>query len=172
MTTNALQSSEFDPFYGRYIHTLDADLNLRDGFELGKKEVLSFFRNIPEHKHSFRYAPEKWSIKEILQHLIDAERVFLYRCFRIARMDRTPLAGFDQDSYIEPSGADHKTMDALLYEYEINRNNSIALLNSLTDAHLAFVGNSNGSPMSARAAAFSVIGHEICHMEVIKEKYL
>lgn len=163
---------EYDVYYKRYLDKLSEDTELKIGFKSGKKEVIDFFRKIPEDKLDYRYQPEKWSIKEVLQHLIDTERIFIYRCFRIARRDETPLTGFDQNTYIEPSGASEKSIDQLLYEYEINRNNSINLLLSLSDEDLAFVGNSNGSPMSARVAAFTILGHDIWHMEVIKEKYL
>jgi len=96
----------------------------------------------------------------------------MYRCFRIARRDATALAGYDQDDYISPSGADEKTIANLLNEFTANRNHSISLLNSLTDQNLAFVGNASGGAMSARAAAFTIIGHDIWHMEVLQDKYL
>jgi len=172
MVPTDLHSSEFDSYYKRYIDKLLPNTELIQGFETGKDQVLQFFRQIPQEKHLHRYLPEKWSIKEILQHLIDTERIFMYRCFRIARMDSTPLAGYDQNIYIEPSGADQKTMDELLNEFVTNRKNSISLLVSLSNENLAFVGSSNGGKMSGRAAAFTIIGHDIWHMEVIKEKYL
>jgi len=172
MIKSALTAHEFDIYYKRYLDKLDPKTALRNGFNEGKKTIVAFFKSIPEEKLTYRYQPEKWSIKEILQHLIDTERVFMYRCFRIARKDATPLAGFDQNIYITPSGANEKSLDDLLNEFIINRNNSIALLNSLTDTHLQFIGNSNGEEMSARAAAFTIIGHDIWHMEVIKNRYL
>jgi uncharacterized damage-inducible protein DinB len=172
MTKSELQSQEFDIYYKRYLDKLSNTTSLRNGFKEGKKTIVDFFKSIPNDKLTYRYQPEKWSIKEILQHLIDTERIFMYRCFRIARRDVTPLAGFDQNIYINPSGAHEKTLDELLNEFIINRNNSLALLNSLSDANLLFIGNSNGGEMSARAAAFTIIGHDIWHMDVIKEKYL
>ncbi len=172
MTTLDLKSEEFDAYYRRYIDKLSEETELRKGFNDGKKTVVDFFKSIPSEKLNYRYQPDKWSIKEILQHLIDTERIFLYRCFRIARRDTTPLAGFDQNVYIEPSGANQKSLDELLNEFIINRTNSTTILNSLSDENLKFIGNSNGGDMSARAAAFTIIGHDIWHMEVIKERYL
>ena len=172
MTKLELESKEFDVYYKRYIDKLSDIITLREGFNHGKKTVVDFFKSIPEEKLEYRYQPEKWSIKEILQHLIDTERIFMYRCFRIARRDTTALAGFDQNVYIEPSGANEKLLDELLNEFIINRNNSTALLNSVSDENLQFIGNSNGGDMSARAAAFTILGHDIWHMEVIKERYL
>ncbi|MEQ6123241.1 DinB family protein [Pseudotenacibaculum sp. MALMAid0570] len=172
MTRRDVNSSEHDIYYRRYLDKLSEDTELKSGFKSGKKDVINFFRKIPQKKLEYRYQPEKWSIKEVLQHLIDTERIFMYRCFRIARRDISPLTGFDQNIYIKPSRADEKSIDQLLYEYEVNRNNSINILLSLSDEDLAFIGNSNGGAMSARAAAFTIIGHDIWHMEVIKEKYL
>jgi uncharacterized damage-inducible protein DinB len=172
MTKSDLIPSEFDNYYSRYINKLSNDVALKKGFVSGKDRLIDFFKSIPEEKLTYRYQPKKWSIKEILQHLIDTERIFMYRCFRIARRDKTALAGYDQNIYITPSGADDKSIDSLLNEFLTNRNHSISLLNSLTDENLSFIGNSNGGVMSARAAAFTILGHDIWHMEVIKNKYL
>ncbi|MCH2195975.1 DinB family protein [Kordia sp.] len=172
MTKSDLNSSEFDEYYKRYIDKLANDTQLRKGFEVGKKSVVNFFTSIPEEKLSFRYQPTKWSVKEVLQHLIDTERIFMYRCFRIARRDTTALTGFDQNIYVEPSKAHDKSIQDLLNEFIINRNNFIALLNSVSDDDLAFIGNSNGGAMSARAAAFTILGHDIWHIDVITNKYL
>jgi len=172
MTKSDLNSSEFDNYYLRYIDKLSNKTELRKGFEIGEITLFDFFKSIPEEKLAHRYQPQKWSVKEILQHLIDTERIFMYRCFRIARRDKTALAGYDQNIYIKPSEANNKTIDNLLNEFRINRKHSISLLNSLTDANLSFIGNANGCTMSARAAAFTIIGHDIWHMEVIQNNYL
>ena len=172
MTKNDLKKAEFDPYYWRYIDKLSDSLGVRESFGIGKGSVVGFFKNIPEDKHDYVYAKDKWTCKEILQHLIDAERIFQYRCFRIARNDKTALAGFDQNIYIAPSLANSKTMDGLLDEFSILRDSSISLLNSLTDEDLKKIGEANGAAMSARAAAFTITGHEIWHMEIITERYL
>ncbi len=172
MKKQELNPNEYDIYYKRYIDKLDDKTELIQGFIDGKTQLVSFFKSIPENKLNFRYQPEKWSIKEILQHLIDTERIFMYRCFRIARQDTTALAGYDQEIYIKPSNADNKSLDDLLNEFIINRNNSIALLQSLNDNDLSFIGNANGGKISARAAAFIIPGHDIWHTQVIKEKYL
>ncbi|MCF6280475.1 MAG: DinB family protein, partial [Flavobacteriaceae bacterium] len=147
-------------------------INLLEGFEIGEKNVIQFFESIPNDKLEYRYQPEKWTIKEVFQHLIDTERIFMYRCFRIARNDKTALTGYNQNIYIEPSGANKKSINALLNEFKVVRQSSISLLNSLTDEDLCNVGTSSNVPMSARAAAYIIIGHDIWHMDVIKEKYL
>ncbi len=172
MTKLDLNPSEFDDYYLRYIDKLSIKTELRKGFEIGKDTIINFFTSIPEEKLTYRYAPEKWSVKEVLQHLIDTERIFMYRCFRIARLDKTPLAGYDQDIYMKPSEAHTKSLENLLEEFTLNRNHSISLLNSLSDEDLCFIGKSSGNAMSARAAAFTVIGHDIWHLEVIENRYL
>lgn len=172
MTTSNLNSLEFDAYYKRYIDKLSNDTALRKGFETGKATVVDFFKRIPEEKLSYRYQPEKWSIKEVLQHMIDTERIFMYRCFRIARRDTTALKGFDQNIYVTPSKAHEKSIESLLNEFIVNRNNSIVLLDSLSDEDLAFIGTASENAMSARAAAFTVLGHDIWHMDVITDKYL
>jgi len=172
MTKLDVNPLEFDNYYLRYIDKLSNKTKLRKGFETGKDDVINFFESIPKKKLTYRYQPNKWSVIEVLQHLIDTERILMYRCFRIARRDTTPLAGFDQNIYVKPSMAATKSIESLLKEFTINRNHSISLLNSLTDEDLSFTGNSNGGAMSARAAAFTIIGHDIWHIEVIKNNYL
>ena len=164
--------NEFDVYYARYINKLPDNSTLLNSFTEGLKNTIHFFNTIPEEKLHYRYQPEKWNSKEILQHLIDTERIFMYRCFRIARRDTTPLTGFDQNIYVLPSRAHEKPIESLVNEFIVTRDNSIAILNSLTDEDLAFVGNSNGAEMSARAAAFTILGHDIWHMNVITNKYL
>ncbi len=172
MIKSDLNISEFGTYYARYINTLTNETVLRKGFELGKEDIINFFTSIPNEKLTYQYQPEKWSIKEVLQHMIDTERIFMYRCFRIARRDTTPLAGYDQNIYADPSLANDKSIEDLLNEFTVNRTNSISILNSLTDEDLSFIGNSNGDALSARAAAFIILGHDVWHIEIIKDKYL
>lgn len=172
MTNKELSPNEYDAYYKRYIYKLANEISLVEGFIYGKESVVQFFNSIPKHQHTHRYEQDKWSIKEVFQHLIDTERVFMYRCFRIARRDETPLSGFNQDIFIQPSMADDKTMKELIGEFEATRSASISLLKSLKEEDLKAIGNSSGKSMSARAAAFVIIGHEIWHKDVINERYL
>ncbi|CAL2092404.1 DinB family protein [Tenacibaculum sp. 190524A02b] len=172
MTQQELTSAEFDSYYQRYIDKVDAKTSLINGFIEGKTNVIRFFNTIPRDKLLFKYKIDKWTIKEVFQHIIDTERIFMHRCFRIARRDTTSLSGFDQNIYIIPSRANEKSIESLLEEFTLNREHSINLLKSFTDEDLKFIGNSNGGKMSARAAAYTIIGHDLWHMEVIKDKYL
>ncbi len=171
MKRSDLTPQEFDPYFDRYLQKVPADTMLMKGLDDGYKTVASFFEKIPVEKHNYYYADGKWSIKEILQHIIDCERVFIYRCFRIARNDKTSLAGFDQNIYIEPSGARLKSMRDLMDEYRVCRQNSISILGSLSKEDLMRIGTANDGPMSARAAAFTILGHEQWHLDVISERY-
>lgn len=172
MTTQDLTAEELNPFYSTYINLVPKSVNLIDGFETGFKNVEAFFESISKDKLDYKYAEDKWTIKEVLQHIIDTERIFMYRCLRVARHDKTALAGFEQDDYIEPSKANSKSIESLQEEYKTTRQYSIVLLKSLSDEDLKCIGKASGNVMSARSASFSTIGHEIHHMKIIKERYL
>lgn len=172
MTTKDLNASEYNLFYSTYIDLIPKELELIKGFNLGLQHVTDFFKSISNDKLTFKYAEDKWTVKEVFQHIIDTERIFMYRCLRIARHDQTPLAGFDQNDYILPSLANNKSIELLLVEYQASRQNFIVLLKSLSETDLKFVGNANGSSLSARAAAFIILGHELWHIKIIKERYL
>ncbi|MEM9847368.1 MAG: DinB family protein [Bacteroidota bacterium] len=172
MQVQAISSEECQSYYKRYLDKLSPDTTLIGGFESGKAKVIQFFEAIPDEKLHYRYADGKWSIKEVLQHLIDTERVFSYRAFRIGRRDTTALVSFDHNAYVPLSGADEKSRAALLNEFEATRNASIALLKSLSAEDLMSIGTTSGYSVSARAVAFMIIGHDIWHMNIIEERYL
>ncbi len=167
-----IKANEHHEYYQRYIDKLADDTELISGFESGGRKIVEFFLSIPEEKLTHRYEADKWSTKEVLQHLVDTERIFIYRCFRIARGDVTPLAGFNQDEYIPPSHADEKPIAGLIREYEAVRAASRALLGTLRDEDLKAIGNASSWNLSARAAAFIILGHEIWHEEIIRQRYL
>lgn len=172
MTTSQLIPSEYHTFYKTYIDLIPNDLKLLEGYISGLKLYEDFFQVLSIDKLYYKYADGKWTVAEVLQHVIDTERIFIYRSFRIARHDNTPLAGFDQDVYINPSGANNKTLDSLMEEYRITRQNSIHILKSLSEDDLKFMGNTDGKAMSARASAFAVLGHELWHLKILKERYI
>lgn len=172
MKVTDLSASEYNSYYRAYTSKVSKDITLIDGFVEAENDVVDFFKSIPENKLEYRYASGKWSIKDVFQHIIDTERVFMYRCFRISRHDATPLAGYEQDDYVNPSNADEKSLNDLIEEYQVGRQSFIVLLKSLKDNDLKFIGHASGYPLSSRAAAFIILGHEIHHMEVIKSLYL
>ncbi|MCT4698800.1 DinB family protein [Tenacibaculum haliotis] len=172
MTKQNVQPNEHDAYYKRYLDKVADSVDLKTGYEEDKKMVIDFFSSVPKDKLEYRYQPEKWTIKELLQHIIDTERIFMYRFLRIARKDTTAMAGFDQDIYIDPSGANDKSMDELLEEFTVSRMYSVNLINSISDDNLINLGTASNSPVSARACAFILLGHSIWHIDIIKERYL
>ncbi|WP_299104606.1 DinB family protein [uncultured Tenacibaculum sp.] len=172
MTKKDLQTSEYNEYYGNYINLVAADTELVAGFEKDEKYVVDFFSNVPENKLLHRYQEGKWTIKEILQHIIDTERIFMYRFFRIARNDQSPLMGFEQNDYIEPSEANNKSLEALLTEFKLTRQYSLNLIASIPEEHLINMGTASNAAVSARACAYILLGHSMWHINIINERYL
>ena len=172
MKITDVNPAEYSDFYSNYLSLVPKEISLIDGFIKGSTYVAAFFENLPSIKLNYAYAHEKWSVKEVFQHLIDTERVFQYRCFCIARNDKTPLPGYEQNDYIVPSNAKNKSLQSLIEEFKAVRQSFITLLKSLNEEHLQYIGNANGNAMSARAAAFIVLGHYLWHIHIIKERYL
>jgi hypothetical protein len=134
-------------------------------------ETRGLLSRLTEEAAGRRYAPGKWSIKEVLGHILDSERVMGYRLLRIARGDATPLAGFDQDTYAVTGRFDRRPLDALLAEYAAVRAATIELIGSLDEEDLAHRGIANDYPVSARALAWIIAGHERHHLRVVRERY-
>ena len=170
-TANQLSPSEYLPFYGSYINKV-RDTELISGLESGLDQTITLFESIPEDKLEYRYALGKWTIKDIIQHLIDAERIFAYRLLRIVRQDKTPLSGFDENDYANESLANSRSRGDLIDEYRVLRKSTVLLIRSLNDDRLKSIGNVNNGEMSARAIGFIIIGHEKHHCNVITERYL
>ncbi|MEL7145588.1 MAG: DinB family protein [Bacteroidota bacterium] len=167
-----LQPTEYNAYYQQYLDKITGKEELHPSLRKGKSRTLKFFQTLTAAQWMRAYAPGKWTPKEVLQHLIDTERIFGYRAFRIARRDTTSLAGFDQDIYIQPSGANDKTAEQLLEEYTATRDYTLSLVKSLSADDLAAMGTANGTPLSARAALWILIAHDIWHIDIIKERYL
>ena len=172
MIKQDLKSTEYNEYYQNYLDKVSDETALISGFEADKKMVIDFFSSLSKDSLDYRYQPNKWSVKEVLQHLIDTERIFMYRFLRIARKDSTALTGFDQDIYIAPSEATNKTLKALLDEFTATRLYSINLIHSISDKNLLNIGTASNATISARACAFILLGHSIWHIEIIKERYL
>jgi uncharacterized damage-inducible protein DinB len=136
--------------------------------------IKEFIYSLPEEKLVYRYAPGKWTIKEILVHLIDDERIFAYRALRHARNDKTELPGFEQDDYAIFSGANERSIESIFEEYEAVRNSTIALFNGLPEESLMRRGNlvGNISERTVRAFAYHIAGHEAWHFKGMRERYV
>ncbi len=163
---------EYAPYTIMYIGLLPDDGLILKHLEDNLRATTDFMRAVPEEKLSYRYAKDKWTIKEILAHLIDDERIYAYRALRFARNDQTELPGFEQDDYAIESGANERSLDDLLEEFAAVRRSTIALFNSFEDRVLTRSGVASGNVMSVRAAAYHIAGHELRHLNIIRERYL
>lgn len=171
MISNNLSESEYNPYYKAYIdNATNEDIVI--GLEENLEAVVSFYLNIPSDKHDYAYAEGKWTVKDVLLHVIDTERIFAYRGLRIARKDKTPLAGFEQDDYVINGNTKYRTLDSLLEEYITVRQATISLYKSFNSETLEEIGEASGFPISVRALGYIATGHENHHNQVIKERYL
>ncbi|NNK59456.1 MAG: DinB family protein [Flavobacteriaceae bacterium] len=171
MTTHVLAQNEFGEYYAKYI-ALATDDDIITGLEKNRDMTLKFIGSLTEAQLNYAYAEGKWTIKEILVHLIDSERVFSYRALRFARFDNTNLPGYEHNDYVVQSDANIRSIEAIMEEYKAVRNATIALFKNLNDKALQFIGTANGSPISVRALGFIIIGHERHHSSIIRERYL
>ena len=163
-------ADEAAPFYHRYIDRVAGENIGRQLIEqLDRVEFL--FRGVDDATGLFRYAPGKWSVKEILGHLTDAERIFAYRLLRIARSDTTPLPGFDENAYVPPASFDQRPVTSLVKEFHAVRLSSIALMEGLPGDAWTRKGEASGETVSTRALAYIIVGHVSHHLGVLEERY-
>ena len=164
-------AGEFAPFYASYVARVPkGDVTQTLASQISK--TLELIRSLPEQRGGHRYAPGKWSIREVIGHLIDAERIFGYRALTIARGHEIPLAGFDENDYVRTSGADRRTLADLARELEIVRQSTVALFKSFDDTAIGRRGVANNVEVSVRALAYIIAGHELHHLDVLRTRYL
>jgi len=160
------------PKYFHYYITLVREEDLMTALAESDKTTTALINSIQEEQADFRYAESKWSIKEVLQHIIDSERIFAYRALRFSRRDATPLSGFDENHYVPNANTNERTIKSILEEYQIVRASSIALYQYMNDEMLDFKALANGVENSARAMGWMIAGHNLHHLNVIKERYI
>jgi DinB superfamily len=164
-------ADEFAPYFERYIKHVPTDDLL--GFMREQiAEVTALFAPLSEAKGSFAYAPGKWTIKEVLGHMTDTERVFQYRALSIARTDPAPLPGFDQDVWNPNGGFNECTLESLLEQWTLVRRANLAFLESLPKEALMRMGRASDNPCSVRALSYIPAGHVAYHVQILKERYL
>jgi hypothetical protein len=164
-------ASEHQPYYRKYVD-LVPDGDLVQTLRAQLDETLALVGGVPEGRGGHRYAPGKWSIREVLGHVIDTERVFAYRALRIARGDATPMEGFDENAYAAASDADARTLADLAEELRHVRLGNVAFFRALGDEALARRGTANGAEVTVRALAWILAGHELHHRALLRERYL
>ncbi len=134
--------------------------------------IFSFYNNLPEEKADSAYAENKWTVKELLQHLIDTERVFVYRALTLSRNDKTPLAGFDEKSWAQNSFGSERSLSDLKKEFTALHQSTTIFFQSLNETQLQQTGTANGNACSVNAIAFITYGHLLHHKKILEEKYL
>ena len=163
-------AGEFFEYYGKYI-ALVPDGDVRSHIEHQLTDTAAFIKSRGDAWAMSRYAPGKWSPKEVIGHLADAERIFAYRALRIARGDATALAGFNENAYVPVGQFDARDMNDLLEEFAAARASTIAMLNGFDEAAWARTGNASGHAISVRALAYIIAGHERHHLSILKDRY-
>jgi uncharacterized damage-inducible protein DinB len=164
--------SEFSPHAKSYVD-LVPDGDLIAGLERQLRETVLLLNPVDDASaETLVYEPGKWSIKQIVGHISDAERIFATRILRVARADRTPLPGFEQDDYVASAASNQRTLADLLAEYESVRNATLTLLRSLTPEAWLRVGCANNCDQSVRGVAYTLAGHELHHVKILRERYL
>ena len=166
------ESNEYNPYFQLYID-LVPDGDFFNLFTQNTIEVIRFFENIPTNKHNYRYAENKWTIKAVLMHIIDTERIFSYRALVAARGDNiTQIQTYDDDAYARNVDVTNRSMESLLEEFKAVRKSAEILFENLTDDQSKFMANAVNYKITSRALAYIMIGHIQHHLNVVKERYL
>jgi hypothetical protein len=163
-------ATEYAPFYASYVAGVP-EMDIVSAMRESGRELTAALSAISEARGGFRYAPEKWTIREVIGHLIDAERIFGYRALRLARADATPLPGFEENDYVRAAGSDARTIADLVEELRVVRESTVRLFVSLPHDTWSRRGVVNGREVSVRALAYITVGHGRHHLAVLRERY-
>jgi hypothetical protein len=162
---------EYLPYYGKYISLVpDGDIVETLRTQIGDTSAL--LRGISEESASYRYAPDKWSIKEVVGHLADVERIMAYRALRVARDDKTPLPGFDENAFVPAANFEARSLVSLAHELTQVRAATVAFFETLDPVAATRRGTANDATITARALAYIIAGHERHHLKLLRERYL
>ncbi|MBI2259236.1 MAG: DinB family protein [Flavobacteriia bacterium] len=159
------------PYYYQYYVNLITENDLFEAFENNKKEFIQFISSIEKDKLDFSYEMNKWTVREVIRHILDTERIFQYRAFRFSRFDFTPLSGFDENKYISKTTHLILNKEELIEEFSLIRQNTIALYRQMNNDMLDFLGEANKQQSNARGLGFFIVGHQKHHTKIIKERY-
>ena len=172
MKITDIQSGEYAPYSGAYLALVDSTYTLVEELEVSVHSFIRYVQNVPMDKHDYRYAPGKWTLKDIIQHLIDTERIFAYRALRFSRGDSTELPGFDENTYADTAHASKRHLKDLLTEFSTVRHSTMQLFSSFSEEDLIRNGVASNHVVTVRALGFIIIGHQNHHMKVFTERYL
>lgn len=171
MKISQLIENEYPIYFLKYIN-LSGYVNLQEELEICLHKFIKFVQNIPLDKFDYRYAEGKWTIKEIIQHIIDTERIFAYRALRISRNDKTLLPGFNENDYVDNSFGNLRSIQDLLTEMSVVRHATLSLFKSFSQEQLLRIGTVSDKQISVRAIGFIIIGHQKHHQMIFEERYL
>jgi uncharacterized damage-inducible protein DinB len=164
-------ASSYGEFYRDYVDLVPRD-DMLEALCESERISAAFWNSIPIEKGNYRYAEGKWSMKELLQHIIDTERIFSYRALAFARGEQIPLSGYDKNTYADNCLADSRLLQEMIDELMLVLKSTIALFKSFDESVLDNLGKASGSNLSVRAVGFIIVGHEIHHMNVVSEHYV
>ena len=173
MTTATIgrpQPSEYAAYYDRYISLVEGE-DILNVLEEQRRQFLLLMSGRAEADGNVRYAPGKWTVKELIGHLNDSERIFAYRALRIGRGDQTPIEGFEQDPYVQNADFDARTLEEMIEDYIAVRRATVSLFRNFPADAWARTGTANRNPVSVRALAFTIAGHELHHRRILEERY-
>lgn len=163
--------TEFQKYIQRYLDLIPTE-NWMDELSDSEKKTLAIYSRLNDETALFKYAENKWSLKEVLQHLIDCERIFQYRGLSISRGDTQSLPGFDEELFAKNSNADDRKLADLISEFSLVRSSSLILFKSFREETLSNNGLANGNEISVETIGKLVVGHNLHHLHIIKERYL
>lgn len=170
---NMIPKNEYNPYFEQYIQLATKDgKSILKMLEESQTEFDTILRKLPKEKHNFSYAEGKWTLKELIQHCIDTDRVFCYRALCFARNDSTSLPGFDQDIFVANGNANQLDFYDLLDEMKTLRKSTIQLYKSFSEEALSRFGVASGNKISVRALGYLFSGHQMHHLNILKERYL
>jgi len=164
-------TSEYDPYYEGYVSLVPED-EIIPALENQMDELSKLFGNVPEERGTYAYEDGKWTVKELVSHIIDGERMFGYRAFRIARGDKTPIEGFEQDGYIENSHANGRPIAKMVEEFALLREANLMFFENLKDEDWVRIGTANSVEISVRSLAWIMVGHVRHHLAILRSRYL
>ncbi|MGY8911212.1 MAG: DinB family protein [Flavobacteriales bacterium] len=168
-----IPKNEYAPYFEQYMQLVTKEgKSIIENMQNSQIEFDTILRNLPKEKHNFSYAEGKWTLKELIQHSIDTERVFCYRALCFARNDKTSLPGFDQDIFVDNGNANQLEFSDLLDEMSTLRKSTIQLYKSFSEDALLRIGVASGNKISVRALGYLFSGHQMHHLNIVKQRYL
>jgi len=169
--TSVPNDTEYAPYYETYISKVPKDVNILHYLVDQKNSFLEFIKGLSDEQLSLKYAEDKWTVGQVLMHIIETERIFAYRALAFSRNEKTPLPGFDQDVYVANNSVGHLDLEYFWQDFSISRNATVIMFKGFTEEQWLRIGTGSNNPMSVRAGAYIIAGHLNHHIGIFKERY-